>query len=167
MYFGDFIKSSVQRAPRRTDAFSHKSFCFALLQITSRHAVTLKYTRRFCFHLHRVKYRVISIRFRGIPTGHLRYPTAQFVKSKISASQIRGRVRYLPLGIYRYGNATWKPLGARLPARVPDFRIKWRILSCGHAVNLWSLRRGDPARSTFELTGQISIAVTSLIEVRR
>jgi len=60
----------------------------------------------------------------------------QFVKSKISASQIRGRVRYLSLGIYRYGKATWKPLGVRLPDRVPDFRIKWRTLSCGHTVNL-------------------------------
>lgn len=95
----------------------------------------------------------------------------QFVKSKISASQIRGRVRYLPLGIYRYGNATWKPLGVRLPGRVPDFRIKWRTLSCGRAVNLWPLRRGrlEMVSSTFELVipGEVSISlIMSLLQHR-
>lgn len=95
----------------------------------------------------------------------------QFVKSKISASQIRGRVLSSPLGIYRYGNATWKLLGVRLPGRAPDFRIKWRTLSCGHTVNLWPLRHGNSrtemVSSTFELArkyqSSLCFQMTSLI----
>lgn len=85
----------------------------------------------------------------------------QFVKSKISASQIRGRVLSSSLGIYRYGNATWKLLGVRLPGRAPDFRIKWRTLSCGHQRGFMTFK----ARQFAHRDGQFHFWIRKYISI--